>query len=300
MNNSHPTVLVVDDDEFNLELIGEYLRETEIEAVSVDNGERALNMLHDSPERFSTVLLDRMMPGIDGIEVLSSIKADPVLTMLPVIVQSAEESSKSVLEGLQAGAYYYLTKPYDRQTLLAIVRTAVSDYKKYSELRENVKQTTHTLKMMDKGSFTFRSLDEARNLAASLANACVDADHVVLGLTELMINAIEHGNLGISYQEKSRLNNLGVWECEIRKRINLPENSSKRAIVNFERNDNTIVFEIIDQGNGFEWKKYLELSPDRVFDSHGRGIAMAKAISFDEIEFLGNGNEVRVIVMNRE
>lgn len=300
MINNNTTVLVVDDDEFNLELVGEYLRETEVKAVSVVNGEQALRVLEEKPECFSAVLLDRMMPGIDGIEVLSSIKADPVLAMLPVIIQSAEEGTQSVLEGLQAGAYYYLTKPYDRQTLLAIIRAAVSDYQRYCELQENVKQATDTLKMMDKGRFTFQSLEEARNLAASLANACVDADHVVLGLTELMINAIEHGNLGISYQEKTRLNNLGEWEREIKKRINMPENLSKRAIIEFERDNNKIEFVIFDQGHGFEWKKYLELSPDRVFDSHGRGIALARAISFDDIEFRGKGNEVRVTVINQD
>lgn len=300
MSKIRPTVLVVDDDEFNLELITEYLRETEISTVTVDNGEMALNMLKKFPERFSSVLLDRMMPGIDGMEVLSRIKSDPVLSKLPVIMQTAKEGRQSMLEGLQAGSYYYLTKPYDRHTLLAIIRTAVNDYLRYCELQSNVKQTAHTLKMMNKGRFTFQTLEEARNLAALLANACSDADHVVLGLTELMVNAVEHGNLGISYEEKSRLNASGEWESEVKKRLNMPENASRRATVEFERNDNKIVFIILDQGDGFEWESYIDISPDRAFDSHGRGIAMARSISFDEIEFRGNGNEVSVTVMNQE
>jgi len=300
MSDTTPTVLVVDDDELNLALITEYLRETEITSVSVDNGEIALNMLQETPERFSTVLLDRMMPGIDGMEVLSRIKSDPVLTKLPVIMQTAKEGRKSMLEGLQAGSYYYLTKPYDRHTLLAIIRTAVNDYLRYCELQNNVKRTAHTLKMMNKGKFTFKTLEEARNLAALLANACSDADHVVLGLTELMVNAIEHGNLGISYEEKSRLNASGEWESEVEKRLNMPENASRRATVEFQRNENKIVFIILDQGGGFEWKNYLNISPDRAFDSHGRGIAMARSISFDQIEYRGNGNEVSVTVENQE
>jgi len=300
MSETNPTVLVVDDDKLNLELVTEYLRETEITTVSVDNGETALNMLQESPERFSTVLLDRMMPGIDGMEVLSRIKSDSVLTKLPVIMQTAREGRKSMLEGLQAGSYYYLTKPYDRHTLLAIIRTAVNDYLRYCELQNNVKQTANTLKMMNKGKFTFQTLEEARNLAALLANACSDADHVVLGLTELMVNAVEHGNLGISYEEKSRLNASGEWESEVEKRLNIPENSSRLATVEFERNEDEIVFIIMDQGAGFEWANYLNPSPDRAFDSHGRGIAMARSISFDQIEFRGNGNEVSVTVVNQE
>jgi CheY-like chemotaxis protein/anti-sigma regulatory factor (Ser/Thr protein kinase) len=300
MNDNNPMVLVVDDDEFNLELITEYLRESEIITVCVDNGEIALKLLKESPEKFSTVLLDRMMPGIDGMEVLSRIKSDPVLTKLPVIMQTAQEGRESMLEGLQAGSYYYLTKPYDRHTLLAIIRTAVNDYLRYCELQANVKQTANTLKMMNKGKFTFKTLQEARNLAALLANACSDADHVVLGLTELMINAVEHGNLGISYEEKTRLNATGEWEQEVERRLNMPENASRRATVVFERNETKIMFIILDQGTGFEWKSYLNPSPDRAFDSHGRGIAMAKSISFDQIEFRGNGNEVSATVMNQE
>ncbi len=300
MNENNATVLVVDDDELNLELITEYLRESEITTISVDNGEIALKLLYDSPERFSAVLLDRMMPGIDGMEVLSRIKSDAVLTKLPVIMQTAKEGRQSMLEGLQAGSYYYLTKPYDRQTLLAIIRTAVNDYQRYCELQANVKRTAHTLKMMDKGKFTFQTLEEARNLAALLANACSDAGHVVLGLTELMVNAVEHGNLGISYEEKTRLNALGEWESEVERRLKMPENASRRAIVEFERKENRIRFIILDQGTGFEWENYLDLSPDRAFDSHGRGIAMARSISFDQIEFRGNGNEVSVTVVNQE
>jgi len=300
MSSANPTVLVVDDDEFNLELITEYLRETEITTVCVDSGEIALDLLHDSPERFSTVLLDRMMPGIGGMEVLSRIKSDPVLSKMPVIMQTAKEGRKSMLEGLQAGSYYYLTKPYDRHTLLAIIRTAVNDYLRYCELQNNVKQTANTLKMMNKGRFIFQTLEEARNLAALLANACSDADHVVLGLTELMVNAVEHGNLGISYEEKSRLNASGEWESEVEKRLNMPENASRCATVEFERNENKIEFIILDQGAGFEWENYINLSPDRAFDSHGRGIAMARSISFDQIEFRGKGNEVSVTVVNQE
>jgi len=300
MRDTGPSVLVVDDDVFNLELITEYLGSTEIAAISVSDGETAMDMLQKSPETFSAVLLDRMLPGLDGIDVLRSIKSDPELTMLPVIMQTARGGKKDMLDGLRAGAYYYLTKPYDRQTLLAIVRTALNDYKSYCQLQVNVKQAAQTLKMMNKGRFKFRTLEEARSLAALLANACDDSDHVVLGLTELMVNAVEHGNLGIGYKEKSRLNAIGEWENEIMYRLNQSQHIGKQATVEFERSENSIIFAILDQGAGFEWQGYLELSPERALDSHGRGIAMANSISFDTIEYRGNGNEVYVTVVNRE
>jgi len=300
MNDSKPTVLVVDDEPLNLELIVQYLENSGVISVCVDGGEKAWDLLQKYPARYSAVLLDRMMPGMDGMELLARIKSDAALAVLPVIMQTAEIEKQSILEGLQAGAHYYLTKPYDGQTLLAIVNTAVSDYARYTALQANARKSAHTLKMMAKGRFVFKSLEDARDLAALLANACTDSDRIVLGLTELMINAVEHGNLGISYEEKSRLNNTGDWEYEVKRRLDLPENKDKHGFVEFERNTSKIVFNIIDQGSGFDWRPYLELSPERALESHGRGIALAKSISFDRIEYCGNGNEVRLVVLSQK
>jgi DNA-binding response OmpR family regulator len=300
MNSSAVTVLVVDDEEFNLELIADYLSDGGITAVSANRGMKAWELLQAEPEKYSAVLVDRMMPGMDGIDLLTRIKAEPRLSMLPVIMQTASTGKQHMLEGLQAGAYYYLTKPYDRQTLLAIVNTAISDYQRYSLLRENVQQTAHTLKMMDKGFFTYQTLEDGRSLAALLANACDDANRVVLGLTELMVNAVEHGNLEIDYDEKSRLNLAGKWEKEVMARLESEQFSNKRVRVEFERQSDQVVFNIIDQGNGFDWSNYLHISPERAFDTHGRGIAMANTISFDQIEYCGVGNEVRATVFIRE
>lgn len=296
MDHIVPAVLVVDDESLNLDLVEEYLTDIKIETVCVDNGEQALSLLRASPKRFSAVLLDRMMPGLDGIEVLSEIKSDSHINRLPVIMQTAQVGKEYMLEGLKAGAHYYLSKPYDQQTLIAIVSTAIRDYQHYSYLQDSLKTTAQTLKMMDKGKFSFRSLDEGRNLAALLANACPNSDSVVLGLTELMINAVEHGNLGISYEEKSKLSNSGEWENEITHRLMLPRYKHKYATIEFQRNDHEITFLIIDQGNGFDWKPYMEISPKRAFDSHGRGIAMANSISFNQIEYLDKGNKVCVRV----
>ena len=76
MAEEKTTVLVVDDEIFNLDLITDYLTESDIDVVCVERGEHALNVLQESPERFSAILLDRMMPGMDGIEVLTRIKND--------------------------------------------------------------------------------------------------------------------------------------------------------------------------------------------------------------------------------
>jgi CheY-like chemotaxis protein/anti-sigma regulatory factor (Ser/Thr protein kinase) len=296
MAEEKTTVLVVDDEIFNLDLITDYLNESDIDVVCVERGEHALNVLQESPERFSAILLDRMMPGMDGIEVLTRIKNDEKINRLPVIMQTASSGKKNMLEGLNAGAYYYLSKPYDQETLIAIVKTAIRDYQHYVHIQESLKRSAQTLKMMDKGLFNFRSLEDGRNLAALLANACPDSERVVLGLTELIINAVEHGNLGITYEEKSRLNAEGGWESEVANRLVSPAYKDKYATVEFNRSDNEITLVITDQGKGFDWREFMKVSPERAFDSHGRGIALANSISFKKIEYLNSGNKVCVTV----
>lgn len=296
MEHQKKIVLAVDDEVFNLEIIEDYLSEVDIETVSVGDGAQAISLLQEFPQRFSTVLLDRMMPDVDGMEVLSIIKSDDRLNHIPVIMQTAKADRESMLEGLNAGAHYYVSKPYDKQTLVAIVSTAVRDYQHYIHIQDSLKQAAQTLRMMDNGVFRFKSLDEGRSLAAILANACPNSDDVILGLTELMINAVEHGNLGIGYEEKSRLNASDEWEGEVKRRLASPLNQDKSVSIEFSRNNDEITFLIVDQGEGFDWGQYMEISPKRVFDSHGRGIAMANLISFDQIEYLGAGNRVCVTV----
>jgi len=298
MNNNIDTILVVDDEELNLELIEEYLSTEGYKCECVTRGREAIERLNKNHNKYSCVLLDRMMPEMDGIEVLNIIKADSNYSRLPIIMQTAITGKESLQEGLEAGAYYYLTKPYNARTLLAIVRAAVTDYQQVISLQHSLAETTYSLQMMQQGRFNFKTIEQARSLSVLLAKACNHADNVVLGLSELFINAIEHGNLGISYKDKTKLIETGCWESEIEHLLSIDPYRDRKVSVEFNRTKNQQAFTIIDQGEGFSWKEYMEISPERALNSHGRGIAMAKTISFDSIEYCGKGNEVYVTVLS--
>jgi hypothetical protein len=107
-----------------------------------------------------------------------------------------------------------------------------------------------------------------------------------------MLNAVEHGNLAIGYQQKSALIEADRLHSEIESRLASPEFGSRQAEVKVSRADGELVFLISDQGAGFNWQAYLEMSPERAFDTHGRGIAMSRLISFDRLEYRGRGNEL--------
>ena len=165
-----------------------------------------------------------------------------------------------------------------------------------SRREEMSKERKQLFSLMRRGEFQLRTMDEARGLANMLASFYPDPARVLLGLSELLINAVEHGNLGISYREKSRLLQDAKWEEEIKHRLDLPESASKVVNVQLEHLPNEIRLTITDCGSGFDWKNYLEMSPERAFDPNGRGIAMSKMMSFDELEYMGKGNQVIAVV----
>ena len=106
----HKLVLVVDDHEINRDALGIIL-EDEYEVIYAENGAQALEQIRTNADRLSIVLLDLMMPVMDGFEVLRRVTADERLRHIPVIVLTAEKNAE--LRALQLGASDFITKPFD-------------------------------------------------------------------------------------------------------------------------------------------------------------------------------------------
>lgn len=285
-------ILIVEDAKLDQRLLAAHLQPRGYLLEFAGDGVEALTLLEQEPLRFDLVLLDRSMPRMGGMEVLARLKSTPRLRMLPVILQTAFAGRDEILDGMRAGAYYYLTKPYDAETLAAVVATAARDFIEYRRLQDEVARGLECLTLIQSAVLTIRTIDQARDTAAVIANTCPDPAGAVIGLTELLVNAVEHGNLGITYEEKSALNASGGWEREVRRRMELPENAGKRVQLSIERNREELRFTIRDDGAGFPWIRFLEADPGRAFDNHGRGIAIARAISFNSVEYRDRGNEV--------
>ncbi|QTA88916.1 response regulator [Desulfonema magnum] len=291
-----PTLLVADDNTATLQLITLQLKNMGYQIVIAENGMNAWTLLKKSPKTYDTVILDRMMPGLDGLEVLSRMKNHEILKMVPVIFQTSMDGEENILEGFQAGVDYYLTKPYKKEILQATVKAALSTYLTHKSMQEAIRRTTHALTLMKTGLFEFRDMEEAQMLATLLAAVCPKPDKTAIGLWELLLNAVEHGNLEITYKEKSRLIEDDKWLIEMKRRMALPKNASKTVSVRFERSDNEIRFLIRDQGAGFNWKSFMEYSVERAFDPHGRGIQLARTTSFDRLEYTDPGNQVLAVI----
>jgi DNA-binding response OmpR family regulator len=296
MTNLQPTLLVADDEPFALSFITTLLEEASYRVITAKNGLIAWELLKKNPEDYDAIILDRMMPGMTGIKVLARIRNHDALKMTPVIFQTSMSENEDILEGFQAGVDYYLTKPYNQELLLCVVKSAIYGRTIYKSMQDEIRKTTDALRLMRSGVFEYGTMEEGQTLATLLATVCPEPNKAVLGLWELMLNAIEHGNLGITYEDKSRLIEKDEWIAEVNRRINLPENISKKVWVQFGSSETEIRFLIQDQGAGFDWRSFMELKPERAFDAHGRGIYLARNVSFDRIRYEGAGNQVIAII----
>ncbi len=299
MGNDEVNILAVDDDEQALDFLVEILERADYRVTSCSDGQQALDCLAENHD-YDVIIADRAMPRMDGMALLKAIKDNDRLKDIPVIFQTGMSMESEIIEGIRAGVYYYLTKPYKKEILLSIIHAAVTEARKYRELRQEVSEHAKTLKTMVSGTFRIRRLDEAENLACTLAEFYPDPVKVVTGVSELLTNSIEHGNLGISYSEKTELLKQGAWRAEIEKRLADAAYRDRYTEVRIDMSDENIRLMITDMGDGFDADKYLDFSAERATHLHGRGIALAKTLSFDSIRYMGKGNMVIATVDNRK
>ena len=121
--NDPPLILVVDDNEANRDILATRLEASGYRPIQAADGEEALSAAR--AHRPDLILLDVMMPKIDGIEVCRRLKGDSSLPFMPIILVTAKTDSKDVVSGLDAGADEYLTKPVDQGALVARVRSVL-------------------------------------------------------------------------------------------------------------------------------------------------------------------------------
>jgi len=124
-------ILVVDDSELNVKLLVEWLEQESYVVSTAADGFEALAKIE--AERPDIVLLDVMMPGLDGFETCRRIKADPAIAHIPVVIVTALDDVDDLVKGFEAGADDYLTKPFNGLELLARVRLQLRRKQHYEQ-----------------------------------------------------------------------------------------------------------------------------------------------------------------------
>jgi CheY-like chemotaxis protein len=294
-NNAKGCILAVEDDATSLVIMVSLLEELGYETLQAENGREALEVLEREAARIDAIVLDKAMPEMDGLEVVDALKDTPQMRHIPIVMVTGSKSADEVKEGIDAGVFYYLVKPFEDDVFESVVTSAMREANRRKALKSELHKHQASFGFIDKAEFTISTLDEAEDLACFIANCFPNPDTALAGLSSLLVNAIEHGNLEIGYEMKSELLRDRNWHDEVDTRQSRNAHKDQKVHVTLFQNDDETRVTIRDEGSGFTWQDYMEIDPSRALHTHGRGIAQANKISFEELIYNKKGNEVTAI-----
>ncbi|MCA1946267.1 MAG: response regulator, partial [Desulfovibrio sp.] len=170
------TILIVDDEPINLKLLGTHLRKRGFLVVDASSGRAALEVAKTAPD---LILLDIMMPGLDGLETCKLLKDDPVTRDIPVIFLSALSDVEVKTRGFEVGGVDYVSKPFDSRELMARVTTQLTLRRQERQLRayasmlegevqERSEQLDQTRQSLEQSELLYRTLFESTGTALAV------------------------------------------------------------------------------------------------------------------------------------
>jgi CheY-like chemotaxis protein/anti-sigma regulatory factor (Ser/Thr protein kinase) len=292
------SVLVVDDDRTTRMVLEQQVADLGYEVRVAENGADAFEQIRRNPDAVDTILADKVMPVMDGIALVKRLKASAETRRIPVIMLTGDNSPEDIKAGVDAGVFYYLAKPVSPPILASVLSAALREVAQKRALAAELHKHRSGFERIDICRFRFKSLDEAQSVASLLAS-CFDApEKALVGLYELLVNAVEHGNLEIGYEGKSALLRAGTWRQEIEARLKHPQFSGRAVEATALRKPDGVYAIVKDQGEGFAWRDYLRVDAARATNLNGRGIAKANHLCFDKLSFSEKGNQVVCFMSN--
>jgi CheY-like chemotaxis protein len=291
-----PTILVIDEEPNELSFLEQALRDggyTLRAAQSIADGRAAIEsaLAPGGADDLDAIILDWQTRDAEAVELLRWLEALPRSEQLEIIVQSSGNAPDQLGPALNRGMFMHLAKPYEADRLRCLVGSALAGRECRRSLLALTERVKDCFALLAQGTFEIRTPREAELLAAHIGSACGDPQRGV-GVLELLVNGIEHGNLGITYEEKGKLLAERRLNQELERRLALEENRFKRVRATLTRIGDHLQVLIVDSGPGFDFNRYLVFDKDRVLHPHGRGILLARAAV--EVEYFDPGNLVRV------
>lgn len=266
------------------------------EVKGVPDGIRGLELFKEfQPD---IVITDINMPEMDGLEMLENIRRTDSDSL--VIIVSTLDSPQYTLKALRLKANDYLVKPFLENDLLALLD-------KYSEILANRTKDREFLGMINRRELEIEFSNQFHLIRKITDRLMLEVEHAIplqerlgiyLGLFEILTNSIEHGNLEITFDEKTRAlaGDGGRWPALVSSRAQSAPYKDRKVTVEFKMDRNRCEWIITDQGPGFDWLKVPNPNDPKnlVPASHGRGLILA-GFQFDQMQYLGSGNKVRLV-----
>ena len=287
-------IAVIEDDPYIREAMVRILEGAGYQCLSAEDGVTGLRLIRD--DRPDLVFLDVQIPGIDGLTVLRHVRDG---THSPVVViTTAYGTENTAIEALRLRADDYLRKPMLSSDILRTVekyRPVISAMRAPTMLPDfvvsrecDVEMASEIRRVPEVAAYLVQEAEMGRNYHKY--HSCT------LGLVELLNNAVEHGNLGISAAEKHRALEAGNDSLTklYRDRLANPVIRRRRVRIHMTSTREYSEWIIRDEGTGFPWRDVLaRLNTADLLGLSGRGIFLAK-LQFDVLEYQDPGNCVRV------
>jgi YesN/AraC family two-component response regulator len=283
-------ILVIDDEEQVREVLKVALAENGYSVFEAENGKNGVQrFIEVNPD---IVITDVNMPEMSGIDVTKKIKE--LKPDADVVIMTGYGTEELVIQSLRSGATNYIKKPVDFNELMSILDSLIlkrENRRRFEVLKEIVVREEKTLSIGNNISRIWGTVNQILfNLPPKIEEISVEG--LKIGLYEILVNAIEHGNLGITYEEKKEALSNNTYNTLLKQRLEKADKAGKKVKVKSVFSRAHLQIEIEDEGNGFNYKELSFLQePETLLSAHGRGILLA-SLYFDVIEYHGPGNSV--------
>ena len=286
-------ILVVDDEEMIRTIIKKFLLQFTDDIICATNGKEALELYKKEKPMF--VISDIVMPVMDGITFLEKVRQYDHAAK--VILLTGFGTEKIIIKALRAGAINFLKKPIRIEEFITIVQKVIA----INHDEKQKKINTASVFEESKKLIIHNRIDDIsgaiNQLLLCATNVCQEMAITGLrtGLYEIIMNAIEHGNLNITFEEKSKALEQNSYISLLEQRINDSSYKNRKVTIDYKMYNNKLEYKIKDEGNGFDWEKItFEDDFESLSRPHGRGIIMTR-FYFDEVNFNKSGSEVVLV-----
>ena len=258
------------------------------------DGEESVRMARASVP--DLIFLDLEMPKLDGLGALSRIRdEDPTV---PVVIVSATTDAEITERALSLGAVNLIRKPFDTQEIQFVldqIYKALAEQTDIHDVLDLVERRSTSLSFTGQTGILSKVVAFlGRELVNGYPGFEVPITEIKLALYEALANAYEHGNLRITYEEKSHvLNEGGGIQTLIQERLEDPELAKRRIHISAEYEHDRASYTIRDEGEGFDHTTQMTKPLAAATALHGRGITLIRHY-MDEVSWNESGNEIQL------
>ena len=304
-------LLVVDDNEMNRDTMSRQLERAGYEVATAEEGIKALEMIDQ--QKFDLVLLDVMMPGLTGIELLKIVRADHPANELPIIMATARDKSENMVEALSLGANDYVTKPLDFPVVLARIEAHLKIKAAALAAKAAAPAPVQTSAVIEPGAVLAGKYRLESKIGSGAFGAVFKATHLALA-NQVAVKVLQ-SNMVPTQEALARFQREGVSACRI-------QHPNAVSIIDFGVTDNGVAYlsmellsghslaEEIQKRSPFSPRRCAEIlvplcdvlgeahaagiihrdiKPANVFLHHGRSGEVVKVLDFGIAKLLDDG-----------